>query len=263
MNFYDCHTHLNYEPLDKNADYIANFCKKNNIILNNIGTNLQTSQASIDLAKKHKNVFACVGIHPNDIDIDGIEKIKNKMEGWLEQKQANKIIAIGETGLDYHYQGYDKQKQFDYLLIHLEFSIKYKLPLMIHVRDAHDDMIAFLKKYKTSNLKVIIHCFTENEGIVKQYIDLDCYISIPGVITFKNAVALKKAIHLIPLNRLLCETDAPWLTPEPYRGKNNTPEYIPYVVDGIAKELQKSKDEIAKTLFDNAVKLFDINSFLI
>lgn len=258
MKYYDCHTHLNYEPLSNNADNIAFNCKDKNIILNNVGTNLKTSLEAITLSKKHDNVFAIVGIHPNDVKIDKIENVIEQMHEWLKNKNINKIVAIGETGLDYHHPNYDKQTQHQYLLEHIKLAKQYHLPLMVHVRDAHEDMIKCLKLHKTESLTVIIHCYADNCEIVKQYIALGCYISIPGIITFKNANALKQSIHCIPLNRLLSETDAPWLTPEPYRGKLNTPEYISFIIKTMANELQMDAEKLADIVFANSLTLFKV-----
>lgn len=259
MEYYDCHTHLNHEPLSNNSDRIATLCESLNITLNNIGTNLTTSQQAIDVAKKHANVFASVGIHPNDVNDISWNDIKGQIIKWLDQKKKNKIVAIGETGLDYHYSGFDKQKQMEFLIEHTKLAKLYNLPLMIHVRDAHEDMINFIKRYKTPTLQIIIHCYTDNGNIVKQYVDLGCFISIPGVITFKKANELKQAVHQIPLNKLLCETDAPWLTPEPHRGKYNSPEYIPLIVSAIANELQIDVKELTKIIYKNSIDLFKIS----
>jgi TatD DNase family protein len=258
MKYYDTHTHLNHEPLSKNADQIANVCDHKNILLNNIGTNLQTSLQAIELAQKHKNVYATIGIHPCDISNYSLDEITDKFKGLLKIKN-NKIVAIGETGLDYHYAGYDKQKQFLFLETHLKIAIEFNLPLIIHVRDAHEDMINFLQNHKTSQLDVVIHCYTSDEIIVKRYIEMGCYISIPGVITFKNAKLIENAIKFIPLDHLLCETDAPWLTPEPHRGKTNSPEFLPFIVKAIATKLNEKEELISDILFENACKLFKVD----
>jgi TatD DNase family protein len=257
FKYYDIHTHINYDPLVKQADSIAASCLKKDIIFNNIGTNLISSQLAIEQANKYENVYACVGIHPNDVNNLDSSSSFAKLETLI--KSNKKIVGIGETGLDYHYQTFDKNKQRVFFIKHIKLARKYNLPLMVHIRDAHVDAYNILKEH-ASNMKVIIHCFSGNDILAKKYTDLGFYISIPGVITFKNANELRQAIKTIPLNLLLSETDAPWLTPVPHRGETNTPEYVIYIVKEIAKVLSQDENFIKNTLFNNAIKLFLTNS---
>jgi TatD DNase family protein len=206
MKYYDVHTHINYEPLVHKAKEIVTSCQTKGIILNNIGTNLINSQLAINQANEYENVYACIGIHPSDVM--GLEL--NSTIAALEKmlKSSHKIVGIGETGLDYHYEPYDKMKQISFFIEQIVLARKYKLSLMVHVRDAHDDAYRILKEH-AQGMNVIIHCFNGNATLAKKYADLGFYISIPGVVTFKNAKDLRNAITVIPLDHLLSETDAP------------------------------------------------------
>jgi TatD DNase family protein len=206
FKYYDVHTHINYDPLISQADSIAKSCLEKGIVFNNIGTNLVTSQLAIEQANKYENVYACIGIHPNDVNDLDFDSTFSKLEMMIRNNK--KIVSIGETGLDYHYQPFDKSKQTVFFIGHIKLARKYNLPLMVHIRDAHDDAYHILKEYAT-NMKVIIHCFSGDSVLAKKYTDLGFYLSIPGVITFKNANELRQAIKVTPLNLLLSETDAP------------------------------------------------------
>jgi TatD DNase family protein len=206
FKYYDVHTHINYEPLVQQADQIAKACLDKEILFNNIGTNLITSKIAIEQANKYENVYACIGIHPNDVNDLDVDKTSTQLENMI--KNNKKIIAIGETGLDYHYANFDKSKQIDFFMEHIKLARKYNLPLMVHVRDAHEDAYKILHEY-AKDMKVIIHCFSGDQALAKKYTSLGFYLSIPGIITFKNAELLRQAIKSIPLNLLLTETDAP------------------------------------------------------
>ncbi|GHU47464.1 deoxyribonuclease [Bacilli bacterium] len=208
MKYFDVHTHTNMEPLLSTADVIAKNCNDLNISYVDIGIDILTSRISIEHAKKHKNVYACVGIHPNDVSSMHLQSAFSELEALLKDAKINKIVAIGETGLDYHTPGYDMIKQQEFFIRHIELARQYNLPLMVHVRDAHEDTLKILEQYGR-NLKVIIHCYSGNLTQTHKYINLGVWFSIPGVITFKNAGELRKIVQIIPVDKLLSETDAP------------------------------------------------------
>ncbi|MDR1991193.1 MAG: TatD family hydrolase [Mycoplasmataceae bacterium] len=253
MKYFDVHTHTNMTTLASQAEEIAIECEKLNISYIDIGSDVHSSSLAVQHAQKFSNVYACVGIHPGEINKIDISITINEITTLLETNK--RIVAIGETGLDYHYEGYDANKQKGMFIEHIKLAQKFKLPLMVHIRDAHEDAIEILKKHATG-LKVIIHCFSGDSDLVKKYINLHYFISINGIITFNSAAHLREAIKKIPLKRLLSETDAPWLSPEPFRGKINTPLNVPYVVKAMAKILNLSEEELASHLYKNATKLF-------
>jgi TatD DNase family protein len=206
MKYFDVHTHTNYSPLDSQATEIASECEKQGIFYIDIGTDVNSSMVAVKHASESPNVYACVGIHPNDVEKVDVAIAMNEIETLLQE--SKNIVAVGETGLDYHYEGYNINVQKRVFIEHIRLAHKYKMPLMVHIRDAHEDALLILKEH-AKGLKVIIHCFTGDAELVEKYVKLGYYISINGVITFNSAKNLKQAIKRVPLNRLLSETDAP------------------------------------------------------
>lgn len=253
MKIYDTHSHTNIDPLINQYEFICEQCIKNNIYFNIVGTNYNDSLIAIDQAKKCKNAKAIIGIHPSEkSDFSLIGKIEKLIFG-----NKNVICAIGETGLDYHYENIDFEKQKKSFINHIELSKKTLLPLVIHVRDAHDDCIEIIKRYKAANQKIVIHCFTGDLYNLKAYLEMNCYISISGIVTFKNSNSLRDLIKHIPLNRLLIETDSPWLAPEPNRGKVNSPLNVKFVLEKIALTLNMDIEELSKQIFKNSLDFFN------
>lgn len=255
--FYDTHAHTNMPPLLERSEEIIAGCKKQEIMFNVVGTNLEDSNVAIDQAKNHDNVKAIIGIHPSEVcnlDLkDTISKIENL---YLNNKKS--VVAFGETGLDYHYDNTDKAKQKDFFIEHIKLSNKFNIPLVVHVRDAHDDCLKILDEFVEYSDMVLIHCFSSDVDLVKKYVERNYYISIPGIITFKKAFILHEAIKHIPLEKLLIETDCPWLSPEPNRGKINSPLNIVYIAKDIANKLNYSEQEMENILMTNSNHFFDI-----
>lgn len=251
---YDVHTHTNTDPLIEHLDEIVNVCKNKHIIWNAIGTELSDSIVSIKQARQYPGrIYATIGIHPDNCkDINDIAKLEQL---YLENKDV--IVAWGEIGLDYHSEGHDKEKQKLFFRKQLEIVNKYDLPVCIHVRDAEEDCLEILKMVKNQN-KIWIHCFARDINQAKKYIDLGYMISIPGIVTFKNASQLHESIKVIPLDRMMVETDGPWLAPVPHRGETNYPQYVEFVMQNIADRLNIDKNELAKKLTANAVNFFGI-----
>lgn len=251
---YDVHNHTNMRPMINELDKIVLSCKEKNIIWNAVGTNLQDSIKAVEQARKYKGqIYATIGIHPDDCkDINDIYKLEQL---YLENKDV--IVAWGEIGLDYHYENYDKEKQILFFKKQLEIANKYALPICIHVRQAEEDCLNMLKTVKDQS-KIWIHCFSGEPNMAKKYINAGYMLSIPGIVTFKNAKSLHDAINVIPLNRMMVETDGPWLAPEPFRGKTNYPYYVENVMKNIANRLQISEEELSKTLTNNSIKFFGI-----
>ncbi len=254
MKKIDTHCHLNIEPyINNNIDqYIKDI--DDNFIMNIIGTTYSDSIISVKLANKFSNIYSTIGIHPNETNNHSIDDIKKLEEVYLENKI--KIIAIGETGFDFHYPNYDYNKQLLFLEEHFNLSLKYDLTLVLHIRDAHNEAISFLKS-KNKLPRIIIHCFSGNLNIMEEYLKLGCYISFSGILTFKNANDLIDCVKYIPLDKILSETDSPFLTPVPYRGKINNPIYVEYINEKIANIKNISFDETVERLYINACKAFN------
>lgn len=248
--FTDCHCHI-YEEYYENIDNLIKESLNNNInrLINN-GCNRKSNEEIIRQVNKYKEVYGAIGIHPeyvNDYKEEDIEFIKNNLNN-------KKIIAIGEIGLDYHYTKDNKDKQIKLFETQLKIAENNNIPVIIHSRDATLDTINTLKKY---NLKGIIHSFSGSLETAKEYIKMGYLIGVNGVITFKNA-NIKNIIKEIPLDYLVLETDSPYLTPEPYRGKQNNPAHINDIAEFLSNLKNISKEELAIKTNNNIFKLFNI-----
>lgn len=251
---YDTHTHTNMDPMMSDLDNIVSICKDKKIIWNCVGTDLADSKIAIEQAKKYRGqIFATIGLHPdNCTNIKDIEELEQ-----LYLKNKDVVVAWGECGLDYFQSTIDHETQKLFFKKQIEIINKYDLPVCIHVRDAEEDCFEMLKLIKNPK-KVWIHCFAKGIDWAKKYIDRGYMISVPGIITFKNAKQLQESIKHIPLDHLMVETDGPWLAPVPHRGKTNYPHYVEFVMKDIAARLQISEEELSKKLTGNSVNFFGI-----
>jgi TatD DNase family protein len=249
----DTHCHINnecYEDLNK----ILENAKNNNVLkMVCVGFDKETNIKALEIANKYDNVYATVGIHPCDCDIE--EEYFNTIEEYI--KNNKKIIAIGETGLDYYWQKDNKEIQKKYFIKQIELAIKYNLPIIVHSRDSIGDIYDILKEYK-NKVTGIMHCYSSSLEMAKLFIDLGFYISFAGPITFKNNKTSANIIKNLDINRLLVETDCPFLTPEPFRGKQNEPSYVKYTFSKMAEILEINEKELENILEQNFNRLFNI-----
>ena len=246
----DTHCHIYSEYYDDISSLIDDIKKNgiNKIIIN--GCDMKSNLEVLKLTKKYDIVYGALGFHPTELDNYSDDSIK-----WLEENINNdKIVAIGEVGLDYHYENADKEKQIKAFNEQLQLAEKYKKPIIVHTRDAIQDTYNILKKYK---LKGSIHAFSGSLEMAKEFINLGYYIGVGGVCTFKNAKNIVNVIKNISTEYILLETDSPYLTPEPYRGKINTPKNISIIADKIAEIKQINISEVVDVTTDNANALFD------
>ena len=248
----DSHCHLDYEPLINNIDQVLLNAKKENINnLLTIGTSLESSKKVLEIVNKYPNVYGAIGIHPNSTtgNLDKLDEI------LMLKKKNKKIIAFGETGLDYFYKRSDKKDQIIAFEKHVEFSISEKIPVIIHSRDADDDTISIIKKYhKKTNF--LIHCFTGNLEFAKNLLNLNCLISFSGIITFKKSNDLRDVVKYVPLEKMLIETDSPYLSPDPFRGKSNEPANVKIVAETVASIKQISFEQVATSTTANFNNFF-------
>ena len=259
LKIIDSHSHLNDEKLINDIDNILLKMKEYNVVGVLIpGYTYGASLDAIKLAEENKEFYAAIGIHPQNID-DVDLSILDKIEENLNNK---KVIAIGEIGLDYHYRDDNKEKQFEFFLKQLDLSYKYNLPVVIHSRDATNDTLTLLKDYikvkgKRENIG-IMHSFSGSIETMNEYINLGFYISFSGPVTFKNARINKECATACPLDRILVETDAPYLTPEPHRGERNEPAYVYYTLKHIAELKGITIEELGDITYNNFKKLFNL-----
>ena len=249
--YMDTHAHIYKEYYNDIEKLLIQIKKDNCFGVINAGCNQETNEEVILLAKKYNNLFATLGIHPENATN---YKTKN-IDYIIKHLKEERVVGIGEIGLDFHYQGYNKEEQIMLFEKQLAIAQKHKLPVVIHSRDATNDTIKCLKKFKVTG---VIHCFTGSIETAREYIKLGYKLGIGGVVTFKNA-KLKEVVNAIGLENIVLETDCPYLSPDPVRGKINHPGNIKYIIEFLSKYLNISEKEIIKKTNENVKKVFDIN----
>ncbi len=251
----DSHCHLDAEPLYKNINDVILRSKNVGISkLLTICTNLESFENIKKIINIDPIIYGTFGIHPHEADKNLIPKsvILNNL------KYSKKIIGIGETGLDFYYNNSDKKNQIKSFENHIEASIEANLPLIVHSRNAEPDTYDILKNFKCKNLKILMHCFTGSLSFAKKLLDLDSYFSASGIITFKNSVDLRSTFSSMPVNKIIVETDSPFLAPTPMRGKQNEPSFIKFTLEKLAEIKSKSFSDMDKITSDNFNKLFSL-----
>ena len=251
----DTHVHLDDKKFDGDRNILIENLKNNNVeLVINIGADLQTSVASVDLANKYDNVYAAIGVHPHSAK----EVNTMVMEQLRELAQNEKVIAIGEIGLDYFYDNSPRDVQRKWFIEHLKLAKELGLPIIIHTRDAAGETFEILKNNQNGNVKGVLHSYSGSPEMALEYIKMGFYIALGGPVTFKNARVVREVAEAVPLDKLLLETDCPYLTPEPYRGKRNEPVYVKYVAEKIAEVKGVTYEQLVKATNANAKKLFGI-----
>jgi len=254
--YIDSHCHLAYEPLINNIDKILLNCEKKNIkkILT-IGTNLHTSQISSDLSSKYPMIYSSIGVHPNEAHTD----LENDFKLKEIYKKNKKNIAYGETGLDYYYSKEHRSRQLGLFERHIDFAQEDESVVIVHTRDAEQDTLSLIQNsIKFNKVRFLIHCFTGRIEFAKILLDMGCYISFSGIITFKNSQDLRNVVKYIPLDRILIETDSPFLSPDPLRGKKNYPENIEIVAKKVAEIKETTTEEIGNITSANFNRIFNL-----
>jgi TatD DNase family protein len=249
----DSHCHLDHEPLLSDLKNVIQRSKDVGIKkLLTISTSFESFTRIKDLIKIDEMIYGTIGIHPhessNDV-ITSIEIIKNL-------KENEKIIGIGETGLDFYYNNSEKEKQISSFKEHIEASIKTNKPLIVHSRDAEKETFEILNEYKNEKLKILMHCFTGSKEFSEKLLTLNSYFSASGIITFKNSLDLQNTFKSISIDNILIETDSPFLAPVPKRGKKNEPSFIDFTATKLAEIKNISKKDLIKKTTDNFNKLF-------
>ncbi len=251
----DSHCHLDRLKLDK---YQGNLALAIEAALARdiqqllcVGISIHNRQTVVDIAERFAPVVAAVGIHPCDVK-EGLAS----HDELIEWSSHTKVVALGESGLDYHYSEDDKKLQQESFSIHLEAAKDARLPVIVHTRDARQDTLDMIKSYGNHETAGVLHCFTESWDMAKAAMDMNYMISFSGIVTFKNAIELKEVVKKIPLDKLLVETDAPYLAPVPYRGKPNEPQHVREVAEYIAELKGLSFEELANITTANFYRLF-------
>ena len=253
----DSHCHLDYSNLYKQLDDVVKRAQDSNVkCFLTICTTLESFEKIKLIIKKYENIYGTFGIHPHET-----KNFANIVSSYISDviNKNKKVIGIGETGLDYYYNHSDKIIQKKSFIEHIKAASNLNIPVIVHSRNAENDTYEILKnEVKKSKLKVLIHCFTGTKDFAKKLINIGCSISISGIITFKNSVNLAEAVSLIPNENLLVETDSPFLSPSPLRGKINEPSYIIHTIKKIADIRKTSKEEIINITSNNFFKMFNL-----
>lgn len=251
---FNTHTHLNSKELYPiYAELIQNALDSNVLKLVVVGFDLESSKLAVEIANKYEFVYASVGICPTEIRENSIIEY----EEYEKLLSNSKVVAVGEVGLDYYYETTAKEKQKECLFKFIEMANKHDLPIIIHSRDALLDTLNFLKENEVKN-KGIMHCYSGSAEAAQEFIKLGYYISLAGPVTFKNARVPKEVAEVVPLEYLLVETDDPYLTPHPHRGKRNEPKNVTFVVDEIARLKNMLYENVANVTYNNALKVFKL-----
>lgn len=255
MRYIDTHAHYNDEVYNNNLTETLNGAYEANVDkIINVGYSLEGSKECIELAKANSKIYSTIGIHPHNIEDDPNELLKI----YNENKEDGKILAIGEIGLDYAYGKENKEKQKEVFVNQINLAQSLNLPIIIHSRDASLDTYEIIKEYVKPETKLLFHCFAPTDDLVRLVIERKYYAAFGGNITYKRNESFKKYIEMIPINQIVIETDAPYLTPEPFRGKINTSANLHLVCKKLAEMKDMSEEEVTEIVYNNAKTFFGI-----
>ena len=253
--FIDSHAHLDHLDFkDATEEVLARARESGVSQIITVASTLQSTRACLALAREHPGLFATAGIHPHD----AADARPGDMESVEELVSSPAVVAVGETGLDYHYDLSPRPQQRDLMARHVEVSGRLDKPLVIHVREAHDDAVAILKETHCQPLKGVIHCFTGDLPQARQYIELGLYISFSGIVTFPKSKEIQEVAAWAPADRILVETDSPYLAPVPFRGKRNEPSFVVHTGAFVARLRELEVGELARITSKNTRALFGL-----
>jgi TatD DNase family protein len=253
---FDSHAHLDNSRFDEDREALINKLKEEKIkYVLNPGADIPTSINSVKLANEYDFIYAAVGVHPHDVE-DMSEDTINVLRDLVISNK--KVVAIGEIGLDYYYDNSPRDLQRKWFERQIELANELKLPIIVHDRDAHQDTMDIIKSTRSKDIGCVLHCYSGNVDLAREYIKMGCYVSIAGPLTFNNNKKTPEVVREIPLEHLLIETDSPYLAPHPHRGKRNDPSFVRYVAEKIAIEKGISYEKVCEATLENAKRLFGI-----
>jgi len=262
----DSHAHLNFQEFDKDWQQIIADCQKADIWLVNVGSQLVTSRKAVKIAKGYnKGVYAAIGLHPIHVSGSNFHPEALSIDDYRDLiKHSDKVVAIGETGMDFFHSDKNINNQKKAFVKHLNLAKEFDLPVILHSRnskdnkkDAYEEILKILAQESITN--GVIHCFGGTVEQAKEFLDLGFYVGFTGMITFPKAEQIVEAVKAVSLERILVETDCPFLAPEPHRGKRNLPQYVKFVAEKIAGIKQIDYNKIEKQTFKNTIKLFNLD----
>lgn len=255
VKIFDTHAHYDDEAFDEGREELIKAVHETGVCkIVDIACSMETSKKMPEFINDYDFMYGTVGVHPDDI----YNLTDSDMDELKELSKNEKIIAIGEIGLDYHYDDIDKELQKKWFEVQLELARELKLPISIHSRDAAKDTLDIMKALHGEDIGGVMHCFGYGVEVAKQYLDMGYYIGVGGVVTFKNGRKLKEVVEYAPLDRIVIETDCPYLSPVPFRGKRNDSGNLTYVVEEIARLKGVDVDEVYEVTYANAHKMYRI-----
>jgi len=250
---FESHAHYDHEQFHKDREAVFKELINNNIqYIVNIGSDMESSRKTIELAKKYAYIYAAVGVHPHEVT----DMKEEDLEYLLLYAAYDKVVAIGEIGLDYHYDYSPRSIQRLWFREQLKIAKDLELPVIVHSREATKDTFDIIMEADLGERKGVIHCYSGSAEVALDYVKQGFYIGVGGVITFKNARKLVETVKAIPLDKILIETDAPYLSPMPHRGERNDSRYLPLVIKEIAKIKGLTEEEVEEATFRNGIKFF-------
>ena len=254
---FETHAHYDDDAFDNDRDEILRLLNEKGIApIVDIGASVASTKAAVSLAHKYAQVYAAAGVHPSDSG-DLTDKDIDWLKGLCDDP---KVVAIGEIGLDYHYDEPDREVQKKWFVRQLELAVETELPIVVHSRDAAADTYEILSRDEFRGLKGIIHCFSYSAEFAEKYVKMGYLIGVGGVVTFKNGRKLHEVVRQTPLENIVVETDCPYLAPEPYRGRRNSSAYLPYIIERIASIKGSSYEEVRQATYENAALLYGVRA---
>lgn len=249
----DSHAHVHFPQFDEDRDAVIDRAREAGLVaIVEIGTNLESSQATVALAEQHDLIYATVGVHPHDantVDSDALDELR-------ALARHPKVVAIGEIGLDYYHDHSPRPVQRQVFADQLELATDLEMPVVIHSREAHDDVLETLQDWQGTG---VMHTYAAGPERLDEVLAMGLCVGLSGPVTFSNAKQLRKVAAKVPLDRLLVETDCPYLTPEPHRGKRNEPAYVRHVAQAVASVRRVTLKTVAQTTTENSERLFGVN----
>lgn len=252
---FDTHAHYDDDAFDEDREELLGSMQANGVgKIVNIGASLNSCKQTIELMQKYDFVYGAIGVHPNEVE-ELSEESFAQLKEWCK---SEKCVAVGEIGLDYYYDEPTPEIQKKWFIRQLNLAREISKPVVIHSRDAAKDTIDIMKEQHAEEIGGVVHCFSYTKETAKIMLDMGFYIGIGGVLTFKNGVKLKEAADFIPMDRIVLETDCPYLAPVPFRGKRNSSLYLPYVVSTLAEIKGISEEEVRRITWENAHRMYRI-----
>ena len=253
---FDSHAHYDDAAFNEDREMLlASLPEQGVSHVVNVGASLRGVRDTVALTERYPYIYGAVGVHPDEVG-----ELQEEHLDWLKELAGlEKVVAIGEIGLDYHWDTEPREVQKKWFVRQLDLAKEVKLPVIIHSRDAAKDTFDIVKAEHAGTTGGVIHCYSGSKEMARDYLNMDYYIGIGGVVTFKNARVLKEVAEYVPLEKILIETDCPYLSPTPHRGKRNSSLYLPLVIDEIARLKQISREEVEQKTWENAMRMYKIH----